>query len=90
MANQVLERAVLLESLAGHAAANEVIAQERAERLARLAPGEALEMARDLEASWEVTLSAQEGLDRLELWRLETKLKVRRAFEAMARERGLL
>jgi hypothetical protein len=89
-ADHSVSKDVLRETLAGYAAANEVIEQERAERLARLTPEEALEMARDLEASWEASAAAHEGIDRLESWRLETKLKVRRAFEAMARTRGLL
>jgi hypothetical protein len=80
----------VLETLAGYARANEIVARERAERLARLSQQEALELARDLEASWEAATSAHAGLDRLDSWRLETKLRLRQAFEAMARARGLL
>jgi hypothetical protein len=84
-----MDKTVIREMLAGYAVANEVLEEERAKRLATLSPEEALAMARDLEASWEATAS-HEGLDRLETWRLETKLKVRRAFEAMARAQGLI
>lgn len=81
---------MILKTLAGYAAANEVIEKERAERLARLTPEQAIELGHDLEASWEASAPSQAGLDRLESWRLETKLKVRRAFDAMARARGLI
>jgi hypothetical protein len=85
-----MEETAILEALAGYAAANEVTEKERAERLATLTPEQALAMARDLKASWEACAASHERLDRLEPWRLETKLKVRRTFEAMARPRGLL
>lgn len=85
-----MDEAVIREVLAGYVAANAVIEKERAERLASLTPEQALEMARDLEASWEASSATREGLDRLTPWRLETKLQVRRAFEAMARARWLI
>jgi len=85
-----MDKAVIREMLAGYAAANAVIERERAEWLADLTQERALEIARDLEASWEASAASHEGLDRLEPWRLEAKLKVRRAFEALARARGLL
>jgi hypothetical protein len=88
--DDTIKETILRETLAGYASVAEIIERERAERLARLTPEQALAMARDLEASWEANISAHEGVERLESWRLETKLKVRRAFEALARERGLI
>jgi hypothetical protein len=85
-----MDEAVIREVLAGYVAANAVIEKERAERLASLTPEQALEIARDLEASWEASTATHDGLDRLAPWRLETKLEVRRALEAMARAQGLV
>ena len=79
-----MDESLIREVLAGYAAANKVTEKERAERLANLTPEQALAIARDLEASWEASTATRDGLDRLEVWQLETKLEVRRAFEAMA------
>jgi hypothetical protein len=89
-ADEATSKEALRATLAGYAAADAFIQRERAERLARMTPEEALAMARDLEESWEASAASHEGLERLELWRLETKLEVRRAFEALARARGLI
>jgi hypothetical protein len=83
-------RKILRETLTGYANAAEVIERERAERLASLTPEQALDMARDLEASWEASAAAHEGIERPEQWRLETTLKLGHAFEAMARAPALV
>jgi HD superfamily phosphodiesterase len=85
-----MDENTIRETLAGYAAADAFIEAERIERLARMTQEEADAIARDLEASWEASARSQEGLERLEAWRMETKLRVRRAFLLLARARGLI
>ena len=62
---------------------------ERVARLARLTPEQARAEFSELTEGWEA-LPDKEGLERLDLWRAETLVAVRRAFEQMARAKGLL
>lgn len=59
-------------------------------RLARLTPEEARAEFDELTEGWEQAPDKGEGLERLEAWRVETLIAVRRAFEKRARAKGLL
>ncbi len=86
----VLQADVIREALAGYAAANEIIENERMERLAHLMPEQSHAIYDDLVAGWESSAQSKDGLERLDLWRVETIVAVRRAFEKMAKAKGLL
>jgi hypothetical protein len=74
----------------GFARADAFMEQERMERLARLTPEQARAEFDSLSESWEALPDKGDGLERLEMWRVETLIAVQRAFEQMARARGLL
>ena len=74
----------------GYARANAFLEAERIDRLARLTPEQARAEYDDLIESWDNRSDEAEGLERLDLWCAETLISVRRAFETMARARGLL
>ena len=79
-----------IEFIDGYARANAFTEQERMDRLARLTPEQARAQWDDLTEGWEALPDKGEGLERLEMWRVETLIAVRRAFERMAEFRGLL
>ena len=85
----MLQADVVREILAGYARANEVIEQERMERLARMTPEEARAIYDDLVNGWRVPASPAEA-QRLDLWRAETTTATRRAFQALARAMRVL
>jgi hypothetical protein len=80
----------LAEAIEGYARANAFLEEERIKRLARLTPEEARAEFDDLTESWEASPDTGEGLERLEAWRIETLIAVRRAFEMMAKSKGLM
>lgn len=85
----MLQADVVREILAGYARANEVIEQERMERLARMTPEEARAIYDDLVNGWRAPASPAEA-QRLDLWRAETTTATRRAFQALARAMRVL
>ena len=85
-----MDKKRVAEALEGYARASAFIESERIERLARLRPEEARAEFDELTEGWEALPDKGDGLERLELWRVETLIAVRRAFEKMAREKGLL
>lgn len=81
---------LLREMLAGYDVANEVIEQERIERLRQITDEES-------RANYAMLLSFhrlfknepdKEGLERLEQWRLQEKIAMRQIFEKAARAGG--
>ena len=82
-----LQPEAIRAALAGYAAANEVIENERMERLARMTPEEARAIYDDPVNSWRPPASAEER-QRLDLWRAETLIAVRRAFDQLAQAQG--
>jgi len=81
---------LLREMLAGYDVANEVIEQERIERLRQITDEES-------RADYAMLLSFRrlfknepdkEGLERLEQWRLQEKIAMRQVFEKAARAGG--
>jgi len=85
-----MDKERVAEALEGYARANEFMESERMKRLARLTPEEARAEFDDLIEGWEALPDKGKDLHRLEAWRLETLLAVRRAFEQIARAKGLL
>ena len=77
------------EVLSGYARANEVIEHEHMERLARMTPEEARAIYDDFVNGWGAPASPAET-QRLDLWRAQTLIAVRRAFDALAEARGML
>lgn len=86
------QKQLIRETLAGYAAANEYLEQERKERLAHLTPEEARRIYSNLVEAWYLLKNRQgEGENELyNAWRLETKLKVREAFKKLALREGHL
>lgn len=86
------QKQLIRETLAGYAAANEYLEQERKERLAHLTPEEARRIYSNLVEAWYLLRNRQgEGENELyNAWRLETKLKVREAFKKLALREGHL
>lgn len=74
--------------LEGQRQANELLEQERMNRLATMTEAEATAIYRDLVASWEKMEPHQEGLENLAMWRLETKIAVRQALTQIAKAKG--
>ena len=79
----------IAQMVEGYARADAFIEQERMDRLARLTPEEARAEFDALVESWEARPVKGEGLERLEMWRVETLIAVRQAFERLARAKGL-
>ena len=91
----MLDKKIVTDTLAGFAIANELIEQERIERLKRLTPEEARATFADLVATYRRWSAANheandEGLRRLERWRLQEKIAVRQAFDRIAQAQGSL
>ena len=83
----VLDPAVIRETLAGYAAANEVVEAERQRMLARLTREEALAIWRDLMKGFNEHPERQRHLDRLDLWQAEGLVALRRALDRLAEAR---
>jgi len=78
------------EILAGYARADEFLEKERRQRLANMTPEDSRAIFNELvEFGWR-TMADDEGARRLQSWRLETKIAVRKTFEKLARSKGLL
>jgi hypothetical protein len=78
------------EILEGYARATEFLEAERIERLARLTPEQARAEFDELTEGWDNLPDKGIGLERLELWRAETLIAVRHAFEKLALAKGLM
>jgi hypothetical protein len=85
----MLQANLIREALAGYARANEVIENERIERLERMTSEQARAIYDELVETWWGSAS-REGSERLDLWRAETLIAVRRAFEQLARAQRVL
>ena len=85
----MLQANLIREALAGYARANEVIENERMDRIARMTSEQARAIYDELVETWRGSAS-REGSERLDLWRAETLIAVRRAFEQLARAQGAL
>ena len=83
----MLQAELIREILAGYARANEVVEIERMERLAHMTPEESRAIYDDLVEGWHPAMSPTE-MERLDLWRAETSVAVRRAFDKLARAQG--
>lgn len=83
---------LIRQTLAGYAAAAEIIEQERIKRLRQMKVEESRAEYAALIAFHQAHQNDAdgEGLERLEKWRLEEKIAMRRLFEMVARGRGLL
>ncbi|MBI4770373.1 MAG: hypothetical protein HY784_08200 [Chloroflexi bacterium] len=86
-----LDRALVLQTLAGYAEVNRITAAERCQRLQTVTDREALETFAALYETWKRS-GALAGGDREALARrkLEYKIRLRQAFETLARAKGLL
>ena len=86
-----LNREVLLQTLAGYREVNRLTDEERQARLQTLTDAEAREMFDALYADWQRSGQRAGGdWEALAREKLEHKIQVRRAFEALARRKGLL
>jgi hypothetical protein len=86
-----LDREIVLKTLRGYAIVNQITEAERRARLKTMTDAEAREIFDSLYDTWKRT-GKQAGGDWEALARreLEDKIRVRRAFEALARRRGLM
>ena len=78
----------VVEMIQGYARANAWLENERMERLARMTPDEARVIFQELNAGWESLAESEKGLERLDLWRVETLVAVRHAFGQLAKAKG--
>ena len=86
-----LNRDVLLQTLAGYREVNRLTEAERQARLQTLTDAEAREMFAALYADWQRSGQRAGGdWEALAREKLEHKIQVRRAFEALARHKGLI
>lgn len=81
---------LIRETIAGYAAAAEIIEQERIERLRRMTDEEARADYAALVKFHRLFNNESDpaGLKRLEEWRLQEKIALRQAFETVARAGG--
>jgi hypothetical protein len=84
----MLDKREVRETLVGYARANEAIEEERRIRLQSMTAEDAFRIYQDLCATAMITPLPQDEAERLEQWRLETLLNVRRVFDAAARRRN--
>lgn len=86
-----IDRDILLQTLAGYAEVNRIAEEERRARLKQMTDAEARGIFECLYETWKQT-GKQAGGDweALARLRLEPKIAVRRAFEALARHKGLI
>lgn len=84
------QKQMIRETLAGYAAANDYLEQERKERLARLTPEEARQIYTNLVEAWYAIRNRPVENEAYDAWRLETKLKVREAFQKLALREGYI
>jgi hypothetical protein len=78
----------IVNTLQGYARANVYLEAERMARLAQLTPEGARAIFADLLASWQRPLVADEESERLERWRIESAVAVRRAFRQIVQTRA--
>ena len=86
-----LDREITLQTLKGYAIVNQITEAERRARLKTMTDAEALEIFASLYNTWKRT-GKQAGGDweALARRRLEHKIRMRQAFEALARYKGLI
>ena len=80
----MLQAETIRETLAGYARANEVIEHERMQRLAHMTAEESRAIYDSLVEGWHPTMSPAE-MERMDLWRAETLIAIRRAFDSLAK-----
>jgi tRNA nucleotidyltransferase/poly(A) polymerase len=86
-----LDRDLLLQTLAGYAEVNRITEAERRERLKAMTDAEARRIFASLYDTWQRSgKNAGGDWARLAQHRLEHHLRVRAAFEALAKRRGLI
>jgi hypothetical protein len=86
-----LNREVLLQTLAGYREVHRITEAERSARLQALTDTEAREMFNALYMDWKRSGQRAGGdWEALAREKLEHKIKVRQAFEALARRKGLI
>src|SRR5687767_1920299 len=86
-----LNRDLLLQTLAGYREVNRITEAERRSRLQTLTDAEALDIFNALYMAWQHSgRNAGGDWETLAREKLEHKIQVRRAFEALARHKGLI
>jgi hypothetical protein len=80
----------LLSALHGYQRANEYMESERMAKLAQMTPEQARTIFNDLIEGWEHVATKEKGVERLDQWRVETHIFVRRAFKRLAEAKGLI
>jgi len=84
-----LDPDLVRQTLAGYAVVNQITEAERRARLQAMTDAEALAIFDDLSSHSGGTANMGDW-DRLNRWHIEQKIEVRRAFERLARAKGLL
>ncbi len=86
-----LDKEIVLKTLRGYAEVNRITEAERRELLRKQNSQDVLEDFSDLYDAWEHSGKHGEGnWKRIEQWRLDNHIQLRRAFEKLALERGLI
>lgn len=85
-----LDRDILLQTLAGYAEVNKITEAERRARLKRMTDAEARDIFASLYKTWKLSGKRAGGnWEALARRKIEHKIRVRQAFEALSRLRGL-
>ncbi len=86
-----LDRDIVLQTLAGYAEVNKITAAERDARLKMMTDAEAMSIFASLYETWKRTGKQAGGnWEALASWKLEQKIRTRKAFEVFARAKGLI
>jgi len=86
-----IDRDILFQTLRGYAEVNAITEAERRERLARISSAENWEIFDALYETWEITGKRAGGnWEAIARQRLADAIALRRAFEVVARRKGLI
>lgn len=86
-----LDRDIVLQTLAGYAEVNKITAAERRARLKTMTDAEAREMFESLYETWKRSGQLAGGnWEALARRKIEHKIQIRRAFESLAKAKGLI
>ncbi len=90
-AKPTLDRDLLLQTLAGYAEVNKITAAERRARLKTMTDAEAREIFESLYETWKRSGQLAGGnWEALARRKIEYKIQIRRAFESLAKAKGLI
>ncbi len=86
-----LDKEIVLKMMNGYAEANRITEAERRQQLGTQSTEDVLKDFAELYNTWEQSGKSADGnWERIEQWRLDNHIQLRRAFEKVAKEQGLI